>query len=64
MDSLPVLQHTLPDSHTGVSALFPNNFIGRLSVRGFLMSTAVFFVIVVAFKGRKNSLGFTMLVMY
>jgi len=44
MDSLPVPQHALADGHSGVSALFPNNFIGRLSVRGFLMSTAVFFL--------------------
>ena len=42
MDSLSVLQHALTNGHSGVSALFPNNFIGRLSVRGFLMSAAVF----------------------
>lgn len=64
MDSLPVLQHALTDGHSGVSALFPNNFIGGLSVRGFLMSTAVFLSSLFLAKVEKTTLVFAVLAMY
>lgn len=64
MDRLPVLQHALTDSHSGISALFPNNFIGGLSVRGFLMSPAVFLSLLLLVEVEKTTLVFAVLEMY
>lgn len=62
MDNLPVLQHALTEGHSGVSALLPNNSIGRLPARGFLMSAAVFLSSLLI-KVEDNSLIFTALVL-
>lgn len=64
MDRLPVLQHALTDRHGGVSALFPNNFIGGLSVRGFLMSAAVFLSLLLLVNVEKTTLVFAVFAMY
>lgn len=62
-DNLPVLQHTLTEGCSGVSALLPNTSIGRLPVRGFLMSATIFLSSLLR-KVEENSLVFTVLGMY
>lgn len=64
MDSLPALQRALAGGRRGVSALFPNSFVGGLSVRGFLMSAAVLLSLLFLAKAEKTTLVFAGLVMY